>query len=152
MLRDSRTRAAAPGCKWTDEEQVNWRAALQAFFHDKEEGDEANNGERAKKRPRIAPLDQLRALDNSMKAFYGVGLGHFRTGDHDRVLCLTMDECGTNWCGFWFLRNAKRLRVEAIFDGFHRRSNDLQLVVQESGFMMCLMKGHVCNNVCYGPW
>lgn len=147
-----------PGSAWTGEEQSEWKVAMSKFMgHSSASSSStgatlAKRAKVAKRAPRIASLDFLRALDHSLSSFYGIGLQHFLPGNHDRCLTLCLDECGTNWCPVYFLKNHKRLRVEALFDGFHRRANDMDRAISSAGFTMTVMKGHVCNNICYGPW
>ena len=112
---------------------------------------------REDKLERLSAFDMIASWHNGLMAHMGAGLEVFldRGEDEARVppsLVLSLDWDQKQWCGVWFLRNKLGLCLEAVPDVTHRRSRDLDLAIDESRLKLVVTKGHIANNMCFGPW
>ena len=164
VIRDSKLRVVTPGVQFTDKEKVAWRRQTLDFFMKRRAPtpQEQKNKDKHERFtvPRLATYDWLVAVDNSLRGGTGSGLERFantdaslQRGEVPPTLVLRMDQHQLQWTGVYFLENGrKKICCLGIFDGFHRRHNDLWQAMNGSG-----MGGHfVCNmlelNMSYGPW
>lgn len=115
VMRDTRLREGTPGTEVSLKDKEDWQTSLMKFFGKKGEniGEQKRKG-RAKQnsQDRMASLDWCRAVDNALRVGFGKGLEMFNEQAFDRslargapppTLCLCMDQCQTQWCGYWYL-------------------------------------------------
>lgn len=158
VIRNGRLREGAPGTTFIAEETTQWKQRLRHFwFKRKANFDASGEGKRKRKKvqdkvPRLASFDVLQALQNALDGHCQRGLEYFLPDGVPKCLTIVMDQDSKNWCGFWFLRNKLRLMVDGVMDPFHRRSNDMSAAIGDAGLRLTVAKGHLCNNIVYGPW
>jgi len=153
-------RVAEAGVPFREDEMSVWEQQIATYYDSRSREQQAEGKVTVKQakaeaaQPRLASCDILLAIENALCQHFGKHIMDFGpASETGNVLMLSgFDECGTNACPFYFLRHKLKLRTEMIFDNYHRRSNDINLAVDCAGYRTVVTKGHVKNNLAYGPW
>jgi len=136
--------------------QQRWHAALRRFWTN-EEGQEnstaANSSDTAQQKPRLAALQWLRALNNSL-ASVGSPLWAFKPGPWkvQPLLVLSTDAGPVNMAAYSFMQNKLRLRCLLLWDISHRHWNDAKAILSEAGLWTMVLETTFTWNLYHGPW
>ena len=110
---------------------------------------------------RLAALEYLKALDQSLDTVTGRKLSEFRqigAEDHSCTMKLSstmsvvIDQGSDGWSLMFYLLYKQKLRFILKFDIYHREHNDVMGAVKASGMWGCCVLSGMVHNVNYGPW
>ena len=159
-MRDSKLRLATPGVEFTDSEKASWRGHAQQFFNPTPK--EQKRIDKCEKItiPRLATFDWLVSLDNALRIGTNKGLERFGNvqealmkNELPATLVLCVDQHQMQWTGIHFLQHGPpKLCLVALFDGFHRRHNDLWQAMERSGTVGQFVCKMLELSMSYGPW
>lgn len=178
VVRDGRSRDKDASEPCTVQEKNDWQTLAVEYFRT-EPGENLTAKRRRVKSarvvaPRLASLDQARALQNALYAGTGEGLQQFENvatldeleekfpedevrapadlPDAPRSMTISGDEDATQWSVFNFLLWKLCLCMWPLNDVFHRSYNDIKLAVRRAGLWSAYVHSIVYYNISYGPW
>ena len=182
VTRDLRHKTSSAGVGFTPAEQNGWQTQLLQFFQPTVKVTSAAKKRAVKKHevitvPRIATLDWLRTLENSMKFATGKVLRDFDTAslldtatvenrtvqieksalvrEKNKVpnmLIINSDRCPTQICGINFLTNKLKLGVVFVPDPSHTAWRAILEGLGKCGHGTTIRIGQLLYNVAYGPF
>jgi hypothetical protein len=141
--------------------QEQWRGKALSFLSQAKADEKI-----VEKVVRVPTYKNLCALDHCLVASTGFGLSAFRpaplvaasSGSADtepglgKQLNLVIDQDSKGFSGAVFLLYCEKLRLNLIFDPFHRTWNDIKLAYQASGVWDVVLLLGTAFNVNFGPW
>ena len=128
VVREGRLRVSEAGAAFDAHEIEQWESQEAIYFGKRSAPvtgeSEKKRAKKAEQELRLSSLDVANAWQNMVMQHYGQHCGDFPSAS-TKVFVLVLDECSKNTCPFYFLRNKKKVGVEAVFDNFHRRAPTL---------------------------